>query len=91
MAETHHQENTTYALVKRLTRESVRPYLRWIGFALVCMAVVATATAASAWLMKPVINDVFVAKEKEFLLLISIAVLVTFGVKGLANYGQSVL
>ena len=91
MAETHHQENTTYALVKRLTRESVRPYLRWIGFALVCMVVVATATAVSAWLMKPVINDVFVAKEKDFLLPISIAVLVTFGVKGLANYGQSVL
>ena len=84
-------ENTTYALVKRLLKESVRPYLKWIGFALVGMVFVAGATAASAWLMKPVINDVFVAKNKEFLLPISIAVLVTFAIKGLANYAQSVI
>ena len=84
-------ENTTYALVKRLLKESVRPYLKWIGFALVAMVFVAGATAASAWLMKPVINDVFVAKNKEFLLPISIAVLVTFAIKGIANYVQSVI
>jgi len=84
-------ENTTYALVKRLLKESVRPYLKWIGLALVGMVFVAGATAASAWLMKPVINDVFVAKNKEFLLPISIAVLVTFAIKGLANYAQSVI
>ncbi|MDA0239112.1 MAG: ABC transporter transmembrane domain-containing protein [Proteobacteria bacterium] len=75
----------------RLARESIRPYIGWIGLALVCMALVAGATAASAWLMKPIINDVFVAKNKEFLIPISLAVLVTFGIKGLANYGQSVL
>ncbi len=84
-------ENTTYALVKRLLKESVRPYLKWIGFALVGMVFVAGATAACAWLMKPVINDVFVAKNKEFLLPISIAVLVTFAIKGFANYAQSVI
>ena len=84
-------ENTTYALVKRLLKESVRPYLKWICFALVGMVFVAGATAAMAWLMKPVINDVFVAKNKEFLLPISIAVLVTFAIKGFANYAQSVI
>ena len=84
-------ENTTYALVRRLLKESVRPYLKWIGFALVGMVFVAGATAAMAWLMKPVINDVFVAKNKEFLLPISIAVLVTFAIKGFANYAQSVI
>ena len=84
-------ENTTYALVKRLLKESVRPYLKWIGFALVGMVFVAGSTAACAWLMKPVINDVFVAKNKEFLLPISIAVLVTFAIKGFANYAQSVI
>ena len=85
-----HDDNT-YSLVKRLLNESVRPYLKWIILALICMAIVAGATAVSAWLMKPVINDVFVAKDKSFLLPISIAVLFTFVIKGLANYGQSVL
>ena len=84
-------KNTTYALVKRLLKERVRPHLKWIGFALVGMVIVAGSTAAIAWLMKPVINDVFVAKNKEFLLPISIAVIVTFLIKGSANYAQSVI
>jgi len=85
------QSNTTYALVKRLVRESVRPYLAGIAFALICMACVAGATAVSALLMKPVINDVFVARTESLLIPIALAVIVTFAVKGLANYGQSVL
>ena len=54
------------------------------------MAGVAAATAASAWLMKPVINEVFVAKNETLLFPISLAVIFTFVVKGLSNYGQSV-
>ena len=77
--------------MSRLIRESVRPYISWIGFALICMALVAAATATSAWLMKPVINEVFVERNEELLWIISGAVLITFTVKGIANYGQSVL
>jgi len=85
------QSNTTYALMSRLAKESIRPYIGWIVFALICMGLVAAATATSAWLMKPVINDVFFDKNEELLWIISGAVLFTFTVKGLANYGQSVL
>ena len=91
MTDTRQQDNTTYALVKRLVRESIRPYLAWIAFALVCMACVAGATAVSALLMKPVINDVFVARTESLLIPIALAVIATFAVKGIANYGQSVL
>lgn len=75
----------------RLLRENVRPYWRWIGLALVCMAVMATATAMSAWLMKPVVNDIFIGRNRDLLWLIGGAVLVTFAVKGIANYAQSTL
>ena len=85
------QSNTTYALMSRLVRESIRPYIRWICFALFCMALVAAATATSAWLMKPVINDVFFEKNESLLWIISGAVFATFTIKGIANYGQSVL
>ena len=91
MTDTPQQDNSTYALVKRLVRESVRPYLAWIALALVCMACVAGATAVSALLMKPVINDVFVARTESLLVPIALAVIATFAVKGIANYGQSVL
>jgi subfamily B ATP-binding cassette protein MsbA len=75
----------------RLARESIRPYVGWIVAAVLCMGLVAAATAASAWLMEPVINKVFVEKNKALLWPIGGAVLVTFLIKGLANYGQAVL
>ena len=85
------QSNTTGALVSRLARESVRPYVGGILMALLCMALVAGATGLSAYLMKPVINDVFLDKNRDLLVPISLAVILTFLVKGLANYGQAVL
>ena len=56
------QVNSTKVLMLRLFKESIRPYFLWIILALGCMAIVAAATAASAWLMKPVINEVFFEK-----------------------------
>ncbi|MDH5748370.1 MAG: ABC transporter ATP-binding protein/permease, partial [Rhodospirillales bacterium] len=87
----HIAPHSTSALMGRLLRENVRPYWRWIGLALVCMAVMATATAMSAWLMKPVVNDIFIGRNRDLLWLIGGAVLVTFAVKGIANYAQSTL
>ena len=75
----------------RLARESIRPYVGWIVAAILCMAFVAVATGASAWLMEPVINKVFVEKNKALLWPIGGAVVLTFLIKGLANYGQAVL
>ena len=78
-------------LMKRLLKQYVRPYWGWIALAIFFMMLVAAATAVSAWLMKPVIDDVFIAKDRDMLKIISLAVLATFAVKGIANYGQNVL
>ncbi|MEE2761640.1 MAG: ABC transporter ATP-binding protein, partial [Pseudomonadota bacterium] len=91
MAPNESQNTSTSALVGRLARESIRPYMGWIVGALICMGLVAAATGASAWLMEPVINKVFVEKNKTLLWPIGGAVLITFLIKGLANYGQAVL
>ena len=91
VAPTISQNNSTAALMGRLARESIRPYVGWIVAAVLCMALVAAATAASAWLMEPVINKVFVEKNKALLWPIAGGVVLTFLIKGLANYGQSVL
>jgi len=91
VAPTLSQNNSTAALMGRLARESIRPYVGWIVAAVLCMALVAAATGASAWLMEPIINKVFVEKNKALLWPIGGAILVTFLIKGLANYGQSVL
>ena len=55
------------------------------------MALMAGATAFSAWLMEPVVNEVFIAENQSTLWPLGAIVLATFLVKGLANYFQAVL
>ncbi len=85
------QSNSTSALVKRLVRENIKPYWGWVVFALVCMGLVAGATGLSAWLMEPVVNKVFIEQDRSMLVPVGAAVLITFFVKGAANYGQATL
>jgi subfamily B ATP-binding cassette protein MsbA len=82
---------STASLLGRLLKESMRGYGRWFLAALVCMALMAGATAASAWLMEPVVNDIFVARNEAMLMPVGLAVFAVFVVKGLANYGQATL
>ncbi|MCH7486808.1 MAG: ATP-binding cassette domain-containing protein [Proteobacteria bacterium] len=77
--------------MRRLIGESVRPYAGWLMAALACMALMAGATALTAYLLDPVVNEVFIARDRDFLWLIGGIVLATFAVKGLANYGQATL
>lgn len=75
----------------RLWRECIRGYVGWLALAVVFMALMAGATAMSAWLMKPVVNEIFIARDREMLWMIGLAVLVTFVVKGASNYLQATL
>lgn len=86
-----HQHVPTGLLVKRLARDNLRHYWPQLVLALFCMAIVSATTALSAYLMEPIVNDVFIAKNEDMLFWVSGAVLVTFIAKGLASYGQSVL
>jgi subfamily B ATP-binding cassette protein MsbA len=78
-------------LVKRLARENLSKYWVYLAFAVMCMIIVAGTTAASAYLMEPVVNDIFVDQNEDLLWGIALTVIIVFLTKGLANYGQSVL
>ena len=89
----HNQSGYTSSrvLMMRLFREYVRNYLELLLLAAVFMGVVAGATAMSAWLLDPVINEIFVARNEEMLLLVAGGITATFAAKGIANYIQTVL
>lgn len=84
-------QTSTRLLLRRLFVEAVGPYRGWIVLALVCMALVAGATAATAKLMEPIVNDVFMSRDAALLWPVASMVLVTFAVKGGSEYAQSVL
>jgi subfamily B ATP-binding cassette protein MsbA len=79
------------ALVWRLARDFMRPQSRPIALAFALMGVAAASTALRAWLMEPVLDRIFVARDASLLLLIAGAALTIALVKGLADYGDAVL
>ena len=55
------------------------------------MVIVASATAINAWMMQPVLDDIFLNKNKKMLLILPVAILVIAMTKGVASYFQSIL
>ncbi|MCJ7539492.1 MAG: ABC transporter ATP-binding protein, partial [Desulfobacterales bacterium] len=59
--------------------------------AMVCMLVIAIATSATAFLVKPVLDDIFFNKNTRMLIIIPIAVILIYFLRGLGSYGQEYL
>ncbi len=79
------------SLIRRLASDNLRRYLPRYGVAFFFMALVAGSTAASAWIMKDVINEVFINRDAGMVYVIAGAVMVIFSIKGAATYGQNVV
>ena len=77
--------------LKRLLTETGRQYTWRYVLAFALLGVVSATTAATAWMMKSVINDVFIAKSQSALVFVALAVLVIYIARGLASYGQGVI
>lgn len=77
--------------VRRLLADAISGHRTSYVGAVICMVLVATATAALAWLMRHVVNDVLVAREPSAMWLTAGAVLAVSLIRGLADYGQTVL
>ncbi len=83
-------DHSTRVLVRRLFNEGMRPYMGKVMAAVFCMVVGAAANAGYALLMDPVVNKIFTEKRPEFLVPLAAAVLATFAVKSVCNYGEAV-
>jgi subfamily B ATP-binding cassette protein MsbA len=77
-------------LVNRLLAQ-VRPYWGRLALAMVLMILVSASTSGMAYMVKPVMDDIFVAKDRTMLYLVPLVVIVLYVVKGGCSYGQSYL
>ena len=57
----------------------------------VCSATVGAMTAATAYLVKPAIEKIFEQKDMQMLVLIPVAIIAVFTIKGVAAYGSGYL
>jgi subfamily B ATP-binding cassette protein MsbA len=78
-------------LVARLFRGYIRNHTGKLVVAAICMAIVAATTAGNAWLMEPVLDDVFLNRDRTMLLIIPIVILAIAITKGVATYFQAYL
>ena len=75
--------------VQRLIAEHVKPYRKQFLMAIACMLIAAIATAALPWLLKPVFDQVFAAKETSVLFIFCGIVLISFVAKALSSFGEA--
>ncbi len=69
----------------------VRPHVPRLLMAMGLMVLVAASTSAMAYLVKPVLDRIFMAKDERMLMLLPPAVVGLYAIKGVCSYGQAYL
>jgi ATP-binding cassette subfamily B protein len=78
-------------LVGRLLGDQGAKHWQGYAFATAMTFLIAGTTSASAWVMKDVINQIFVDKHLGAVWLVGGFIVVIYAVKGLSTYGQTVV
>lgn len=67
----------------------VHPYIKYSVLAVIATVIVSAMSGLQAWLIKPVLDDIFVQRNEQLLYILPGAVLATFVVKSVFTYYQS--
>jgi ATP-binding cassette subfamily B protein len=78
------------AIIPRLIKTDGRRHARSYAIAFGFMLIVSLCTAGAAYLMRDVINEIFVAQNRAAIWAIGAILFTLYTVKGLAGYGQAI-
>ncbi|AFR25788.1 ABC transporter ATP-binding protein [Bartonella quintana] len=76
-------------LIIRLLRENFYKHARWYSAAIFSMIIISCTTAASAWIMRDVVNYLIDAQNFAMIVLISSIIAFIFILKGIATFAQT--
>nr|WP_244493483.1 ABC transporter ATP-binding protein [Aureimonas sp. N4] len=85
------QRGEALHLLRRVIAENGREHLAGYAVAALCLVVVALTTAFMAWVMRDVIDEIFVAGNRAMLFTLPFAIFFAFFLRGIASYGQGVI
>lgn len=78
-------------LLRRVFAENGRDYLGAYTVAVICLVLGSAATAFLAWIMRDVIDQIFVEQNRALLVTLPLAVFGAFLLRGFTTYGQGVI
>ena len=73
-------------IFKRLYKEYTKRFVGKILLAAFFSIIVAISTSATAWLLDPAIEKIFINKDQTLIILIPLAIIVAFSSKGISLY-----
>ena len=82
---------STKQIIKRMYDEYVKKYILKILLAAFFSILVAGSTSATAWLLDPAIENIFLNKDKALIYIIPLAIIVAFSTKGISLYLAKIL
>ena len=85
------RKSRSYALIERMLRTYLRPYLWLLGLGVLANVVVAGTTSALPWFIQQAIDKVFGDQNTTMLLLIPVGVVAISVARGAATYGSNVI
>ena len=77
---------TNIEILKRLYKDYTKKYLNKIFLAVFFSILVAGSTSATAWLLDPAIDKIFINKDQSLLLIIPLLIILAFATKGISLY-----
>jgi len=84
-------QNSTKKLLYRIFQNYIRKHNKKLFISFFCMIIVSATTAINAWMMQPVLDDIFINKDERLILIIPLVILLIAILKGFSSYFQSIL
>ena len=83
--------NDSWYILKRLFADYIKPLLRKLMLAVFCMVVISCTTAINAWLIQPILDNIFVSKEKGMLYIIPPLILLNTAINAVASFYEAAI
>ncbi len=78
-------------IIIRLYKNYTKRFIGKIIIAIIFSIIVALSTSAIAWLLDPAIKKIFIEKDEKLILLIPLAIIISFSAKGISLYLAKVI
>ena len=82
---------TSIEILKRLYKDYTKNFLNKIFLAVFFSILVAVSTSATAWLLDPAIDKIFLNRDQSLLLIIPFFIIIAFATKGISLYLAKIL